>query len=334
MKHRLSKRIAIVLAACVTCVLAFGVTLAKADVDSGMSGNNKLLVSIADNNSGLAGLDAQVNMYRVATATKDSGSDTYKYDFKVEAFSKLGEKMAKSDWEGMAAEGAKIVRDRSLTPDAAAPAGQTITGLPDGIYLVLIPDVASAQYSYSFAPQIVSLPGKVGADGKPVYNTSEGRWTNSDPAVPVEIVAKPSMDVRYGRLEINKTVTDFSGEGDTFVYRIADTQTDGKQFEAIAAINYTANGAKPAVIERIPAGMEVTVTEVNTGARYQVVSEASQTVTIVGGGVTPVSFENEPNGSAKGGHGIENHFVFDQNRNGGDWQLEVHAIDVSEYAGD
>ena len=332
MKHKISKRVLLALAMCVACVLAFGTTFAHASIDSNMGGTNELQVSVADPDTDVKNANAQVNVYLVATASKDATYDTYNYTFDVDAFKELGEgfdqaTMTTDSWQKMAVTAKGIVESNSITPNATAPAGESITGLRDGIYLVLIPDAQSSMNTYTFTPALVSVPGKVGADGAPVYNTSAGRWTNTDPSVAVSLIAKWSMTPRKGALQINKTVNGFEGEAATFVYHIVDTETGGSKYENYAAVQYTAEGVQSTTVGNIPAGMSLTITEVDTGARYQVVGEASKTATVSADTNATVEFVNEPNGSGKGGHGIENHFVFSKDLNDGDWQLDVRAID-------
>ncbi len=341
MKHRKSNRLALVIAAFVVCVLALGVSLAQADVDSGLGGTNELVANVSANEKDpdVQKANVQVNLYRIATGSKNASYDTYDYTFDVAAFKSLGEgfdpaTMTGDSWQRMAEAAKKLVQDGKLTPDVTARAGEKISGLADGVYLVLAPDAATGAYSYAFTPALVALPGKVGADGAPVYNTSGGRWTNTDPAVPVNVTLKWSQSPRYGSLRIDKTVNGFTGEAATFAFHIVDAQTGGKQYDNYAAVQYTAEGTQSTTVGHIPAGMELVVTEEYTGARYRLVSANDQTATIVADDVVSVSFTNEPRGSndggGTGGHGIENHFVFDEGQ--GDWQLDARVIDASENA--
>lgn len=335
MKHKIGKYVVLALVACAVCVLAFGNTLAQASVDSNMGGANELKVSVANPDTDVKNANAQVNVYLVASASKDASYDTYNYSFDVDAFKELGKgfdqaTMTSDSWIKMAEAAKGIVEKSNVSPNATAPVGESITGLKDGIYLVLIPDAQSDTNTYSFTPALVSLPGKVGADGAPVYNTSAGRWTNTNPAVAVPLVAKWSSKQRLGSLRINKTVNGFDGKAATFVYHIVDTETGGAKYENYAAVQYTSDGVQSTTVGGLPAGINLTVTEVNTGARYRIVGDATKTATISGTETATVDFENESDGSGKVGHGIENHFVFSDNVNDGDWQLDVRAIDASE----
>lgn len=331
MKHRFSIRALLVLATCVACVLAFGATLAQAAIDSGMGGKNQLTIGVADGESDVKDAKAQVNVYRIATGAKDSQYDTYKYTFEADPFTELGkgydpQTMNSDSWQAMAEAAKKIVADNGTTPVAIASVGEPITGLADGLYLVLIPDASTATHVYTFQASIVALPGKVGADG-PVYNTATGAWTDQ-----VQAVAKWTMTPRKGSLRINKDITDFVGDDATFTYHITGTLPDGTAYENYAAVHYAANGEGDhyTIVGGIPAGLEVTVTEINDGAQYSSVDGPSKTTTISADEEAPVSFTNAPNDSGKVGHGIENHFVFDKDYNGGDWRLDARAINASE----
>lgn len=332
MKHKLSKRALLVLAMCVTCVLAFGAAFAQASTDSRLGGKNVLVVNVAN----IKDASAQVNLYRIATGSKDGTYDTYNYTFDVESFKELGNgydpaTMTSDSWQAMAETAKGIVADKKLTPDATAAAGDDITGLPDGLYLVIVPDTASSTHSYTFTPAIVALPGKVDADGSPVYRTDLGTWTNAtDPVTPVNVNVKGSMTQLFGSLKINKTVSNFLGEPVTFTYHVVDTKTGGKEYEVFTGVHYTAEGVQSDTINQIPAGMELTVTEIDTGAGYRLTSEDNQVATIKANEVAEVSFQNEPDNSGITGHGVVNHFVYDDNYNGGDWHLEPRVIDASE----
>lgn len=345
MKHKLTKRVVLVLVACVACVLAFGATLAKADEDAGSTGDNKLVVTLANNDPELNDLTAKVNLYCIATGSKDTRYDTYNYNFNdtdnnVTAFSTLGEgydaalanapEMSSSDWnsywktywEKTAAAAEEIVQNNSSLKPMTFVSGETINTLPNGIYLVLIQSVNSKHNAYSFAPQLVALPGKVGADASPVYNTSQGSWTNAtDPVTVVELVAKPSMAPLYGSITIKKDVNNPTGDPATFTFHITNKDDNGT-YDNYAAVMLSPDNEWSTTINNIPAGYTYTVTEVDSGAQYQPVDQRDRTTVEVKAGQTTevqsneVTFTNEPNGSIKQGYGIENHFEF---RNG-QWQ--------------
>ena len=337
MRHTRNNRLMLMACLLAACSLAFVASLAQAESDSGLGGINVLMVNVSANegDSDIRATDTRVDLYRIATGTKNPSYDSYDYAFDIAAFKDLGDGydpsfMTSDSWQRMADVAKAIVQEKGIRADATAKTGERVAGLADGIYLVLVPEATTGRNTYSFVPALVALPGKVGADGAPVYNTASGRWANADPVVPVPVTVKWSRTPRYGSLRIDKTVRDFKGEAATFVYHITDVETGGKVYENYAAVQYTAEGTKGITVGHIPAGIELAVTEEYTGARHRLVSEATQTVTVVADESVRVEFENEPDNTGTGGHGIENHFVFDEGR--GDWHLEVHAVDASENA--
>ena len=83
-------------------------------------------------------------------------------------------------------------------------------------------------------------------------------------------------------------------------------------------MTFTAPGYKEIRIKDLPAGAEVTVTEVYSGASYELVSEAVQTAVIVVEGTeeepnetAKVEFENTYNKKFGGGSGVVNTFTYD-----------------------
>ena len=78
-------------------------------------------------------------------------------------------------------------------------------------------------------------------------------------------------------------------------------------------------------MEDIPAGAQVTVTEIYSGASYQVTGSQTQTVTVESSRENTVSFTNEYNGENQGGSSIVNHFDYTEPTQGdsdGKWTPE------------
>ena len=88
----------------------------------------------------IATANVQVDLYRVADAYKVSGYDTLRY-VTTGAFASftIPEQSNKDDWDALAAAAGEIVRTQldTLTPEASAPAGTAMSGLPAGIYLAI-----------------------------------------------------------------------------------------------------------------------------------------------------------------------------------------------------
>ena len=171
-----------------------------------------------------------IDLYKVADAEEVSGYDAYTYKF-AEGYQKLEEIYKKdpdnAEWKEMAQEAAAYVREHTggenaLQPDKSgeiSEGGVDITGLESGLYLLIaresgaedywtvveqedgtsenIATVAhSDRYRYTYAPELISLPGREG-------NTTagDGAWLN-------DVVAslKPEQDMQNGSLEIVKTL--------------------------------------------------------------------------------------------------------------------------------
>lgn len=85
----------------------------------------------------------------------------------------------------------------------------------------------------------------------------------------------------------------------------------------MVALNFDAPGQKSLTVTGIPAGAQVTVTEIYTGAGYQAVGAASQTRQTEADRAVQVSFENEYDGSLRGGGpAVVNHFTYEKDIEG------------------
>ena len=82
--------------------------------------------------------------------------------------------------------------------------------------------------------------------------------------------------------------------------------------DVVSAVFDTA-GTKSILVDKIPAGTEVTVTEIYSGASYELTSAPSQTVIIKASGEgeesVHVTFTNEYNEKLNGGASVVNHFA-------------------------
>ena len=64
------------------------------------------------------------------------------------------------------------------------------------------------------------------------------------------------------------------------------------------------------VIEHLPAGSIITVTEVYSGASYELMSDVSKTLTILADTVVEAEFANTYNEGLNGGTGLVNSFSY------------------------
>ena len=127
---------------------------------------------------------------------------------------------------------------------------------------------------------------------------------------------------------INKELVDHNatfGDEATFVFQIDITTLDKKKATRIEELTFSAAGKNSVTITKIPAGSEVVVNEIYSGASYQLTSDRNQinqTVKIIAtdekeadkaGAAVEVSFTNEHNGRTNGGYGVRNNFKLDEN---------------------
>ena len=333
----------IVLVVVAALCLVLGGVFAWAEGDTNPTGANQLrVVTATDANEDIASASVPVHIYRIASASKDPNYDTYNYTFDIEAFKSLrkdyDQATAKQEdylalavaAKAMVEGGAGIEPYSSATAtveEGSSQACANFNGLADGLYLVLASEVQTSTYSYTFTPAIVSLPAKVNADGSAALNTSEGSWTNAtDPPTTVEVVVKHEEEQLFGDLVVNKSVNNFSGEAATFVFHVYDSTTNGEEYDRYVAVQFSGGETASATLPHIPAGLELTVEEEYTGARYQAQTGAQQ-VTIVANEEVGVGFVNA-RVEGPSGHGIENSYTLDEET--GDWILTPKTIDSSE----
>lgn len=343
-------------AACLVATLFCGTAMATgAPVNLTEKKSVTVLPSSKDYEDDIAKADVVMDLYKVADARAVDGYDAYTFDFGEGVYSHLTvtDDMTNDDWHELAQAAAQATfgGQQAATPDAAGKAGDKIDELDAGLYLLIArgendtdnpvfdeqtrtyTSVARSElYEYTFSPELIALPTKaaqnVGIEGgeeQLVINTAQdyGDWI--DDAV---VQLKPSREHRMVDIVIQKTLqTYLEGEPATFVFEIEADYTEGEVTERVysdvLALQFTAPGVQSSAPVRIQAGSDVTVTEVYSGSRYELVSPANGIVTLEniqvdGGDANIASFTNTFSGSGNGGHGIQNHF-YDEN---GHWEVD------------
>ena len=264
-----------------------------------------------------------VNLYKVASVD-ESGNYTG-----IGAFSKLDLSSVSADnldaaaatWAERAAEAKKLLKDDTEPTTTTLTQGRgTATGLDTGLYLVDTPKVITPNDTYTFTPYLVSLPTNN------YYNNdhTNDEWiynlTGSN-----AVGLKPEQHVRYGNLVINKELVDHNatfGNNATFVFQIDITTLDNKKETRIEELTFSAAGNDSVTITKIPAGSHVKVTEVYSGASYELASAKSQKTDIIANPEketevefkpAEVSFINKHDGRTNGGYGVKNNFKLDEN---------------------
>ena len=324
MNKRLKQGSTFLLAVALTFPL---LTLPGAKAASAINTGQKCSIEfdISGNSSELLSASIPVNLYKVASVD-ESGNYTG-----IGAFSKLDLSSVSADnldaaaatWAERAAEAKKLLKDDTEPTTTTLTQGRgTATGLDTGLYLVDTPKVITTNYTYTFTPYLVSLPTNNyysgnGASDDWIYDLT--KEYNS------AVGLKPEQHVRYGNLVINKELVDHNatfGNNATFVFQIDITTLDKKKETRIEELTFSAAGSHSVTIEKIPAGSHVKVTEVYSGASYELASAKSQETDIIANPEketevefkpAEVSFINKHDGRTNGGYGVKNNFKLDEN---------------------
>lgn len=324
MNKRLKQGSTFLLAVALTFPL---LTLPGAKAASAINTGQKCSIEfdISGNSSELLSASIPVNLYKVASVD-ESGNYTA-----TDAFSKLDLSSVSADnldaaaatWAERAAEAKKLLKDDTEPTTTTLTQGRgTATGLDTGLYLVDTPKVITPNYTYTFTPYLVSLPTNNyysgnGASDDWIYDLT--KEYNS------AVGLKPEQHVRYGNLVINKELVDHNatfGNNATFVFQIDITTLDKKKETRIEELTFSAAGSHSVTIEKIPAVSHVKVTEVYSGASYELASAKSQETDIIANPEketevefrpAEVSFINKHDGRTNGGYGVKNNFKLDEN---------------------
>ena len=323
MNKRLKQGSTFLLAVALTFPL---LTLPGAKAASAINTGQKCSIEfdISGNSSELLSASIPVNLYKVASVD-ESGNYTG-----IGAFSKLDLSSVSADnldaaaatWAERAAEAKKLLKDDTepTTTVTLTQGRGTATRLKTGLYLVDTPKVITPNYTYTFTPYLVSLPTNNYYNGKDASDNWIYNLTGSN-----AVGLKTEQHVRYGNLVINKELVDHNatfGDEATFVFQIDIEKPDGKKETRIEELTFNAAGSDSVTIEKIPAGSHVTVTEVYSGASYELASAKSQETDIIANPEketevefkpAEVSFINKHDGRTNGGYGVKNNFKLDEN---------------------
>ena len=323
MNKRLKQGSTFLLAVALTFPL---LTLPSAKAASAINTGQKCSIEfdISGNSSELLSASIPVNLYKVASVD-ESGNYTG-----IGAFSKLDLSSVSADnldaaaatWAERAAEAKKLLKDDTepTTTVTLTQGRGTATRLKTGLYLVDTPKVITPNYTYTFTPYLVSLPTNNYYNGKDASDNWIYNLTGSN-----AVGLKTEQHVRYGNLVINKELVDHNatfGDEATFVFQIDIKKPDGKKETRIEELTFNAAGSDSVTIEKIPAGSHVTVTEVYSGASYELASAKSQETDIIANPEketevefkpAEVSFINKHDGRTNGGYGVKNNFKLDEN---------------------
>ena len=177
--------------------------------------------------------------------------------------------------------------------------------------------VLTEDYEYLFKPQLFTLPTKLDKNVQQ-YNTAYGEWENQ-----LSIYAKPTRVANNGDLKIIKNVSNPGPDPVDFVFEVTWKDKSNNDVTKVVTMTFKGDTRKEyTLVNTVPIGTEVTVTEVHSGIGYTAVT-GPQTVTIqapaaaTADGETAavrnvVEFTNDHTGPG-GGHGILNRFTAGSN---------------------
>lgn len=258
----------------------------------------------------LNSVNVPVRLYRIASIDV---AGNYKADAGFESvdLSAISSDDASAEtWEARASEAAKLITPETVETAKVETVGgkAEITGLDTGLYLVMAETIESENYTYAFQPYLISLPNNY------YYSSGNDTWVYDLRTNPVGL--KPEEEARLGDLKITKNLVNqnvTSGEKATFVFEVVIEPLKGGKETKLVTLTFDRYGSKDAVVEDIPAGAKVTVTEIYSGAGYKLITDAAVTETIIADDMVGVSFTNAHDGRPNGGYGVVNHFETDEN---------------------
>lgn len=271
-----------------------------------------------------------VDLYQVAGAVLSEDREWYSFAL-YPPFEQLELKnnLSAAQWRALSQKAAGIALSSGAVQPVRAdiPIGTRIENLDAGLYLMaargggledyvdtnadgdIVTKACTGGYTYTFLPELIALPGSAPDTDKWLYD--------------VEIVLKMQWEKneQYGSVKIVKTLEGYDGSHGpaVFVFDV-EVELDGKNvYSNVVTIVFDKPGVEQLLVEGIPVGARVTVTEVYSGACYTLVTDKTKTVTISAAQeILTVSFTNRYDERPNGGHGITNHFRYGEDG----WKLE------------
>lgn len=177
----------------------------------------------------------------------------------------------------------------------------------------LASEIRSDAYSIRIMPEIVAVPAKEPDEDGHAGTADDKPWIYD-----VEVFLKPELEKRMGSIEIVKELLTYETAHDAMFLFQVEAMLDGKNvYSNLVSIRFTAPGEKKVLVENIPVGADVTVSEVYSTPGYRLTSDRDQYVTVDAERILSVRFENDYDGNRDHGGGIMNHFDYDLEK--GEW---------------
>lgn len=264
-------------------------------------------------------LTIPVSLYRVASVGVD-GRYTPLEGFTGLDLASVDSETTAEEWAQMAAQASQAVGTGTAAAATTEIRNGTaqIGGLEPGMYLVEAGTVQTARHTYDFIPYLIALPGNLYA------STGSDDWVYD-----METALKPEQQPRYGSLAIEKTLDNYNATlgGATYIFTVRAELDGNIVYSDAVSLVFDGPGVKTVTADGIPAGARVTVTEVYSGASYQIVGDEVQTTEIVADSTVTVRFRNTYNGSPNTGSSIVNHYTY---RGDGIWNDPVQLKDSTQ----
>ena len=290
-----------------------------------------------------------VTLYRVADVDA-SGRFTAVEPFTKVDFGSVSNTTTADDWMKLAETAAGCLEGDPEVPEGnvstvnvekSREGSQNASGkfqnLKTGMYLIVPADTYNADHTvrYTFTPYLTALP----SSEYTLTGTGSEDWDYD-----TEVGLKAGEETQYGKLNITKVLSNYNETlGRTsFVFQIEGRDETGTVvYSNVISTTHEGAGNETVTLDKIPAGLDVTVTEVYSGASYQIVGSDTDSDVIwsdsaveagVAQGKGPngeagVTFTNEYGGGNRGGYGVTNHF--DSDGNGG-WVWENPTTPAEE----
>lgn len=290
-------------------------------------------------------MEIPVVIYKVADVDVTGQKFTPVEPFSSMKLDGIGNETKASQW----LELAKEVAGNERLGEAEQWKENTVSGmakfesLKPGMYLVAPEASYNRDYTtqYTFSPYLTALPSSAYTitydnEGNPAHMDADGNTLGDEWDYDATIGLKSQAIPQYGRLDITKELQNFNETlgTTTFVFQVEGTDEDGNIFSEVVSTTHERLASETVTIEKIPAGMTVTVREVYQGASYEIVGDIEKDVKIwsdaavnaadgqsVDGEVIHTAaliFENRYNGGNRGGYGVMNEFT--QGADGWQWQ--------------
>lgn len=320
--------------------------------------------------------DVVLDLYKVADAVPVEGQDTYTYETAGDSpYAGLipenggGEvlEMTNESWQQLAQQAADATFQSGKAADVTVEILDndrlTATDLTAGLYLIIargrgltpeeyivrkegnseegeddggVATIAwSDSYVFTYGPQLISLPGKEADSEGNILTSNPGDWIYDASAV-----LKPELGGRFAALRIDKELLSFyAGSPATFVFSVEATLQGALVYSNVLSMTFNGPGSQSELVEEIPVGAEVVVTEVYSGNTYRSTAGTSTVQTVTMNNIGPdeagfsniASFQNEYDGTGRNGSAITNHFEYADDGAGMAWNwTQIPASGAAE----